>query len=335
MWIYDLNADKWYFQETTGAIPAERMSACAVGVTAPDKKSHQIFYYGGSSPTPMFGLNVDEVNKKNTFGDLYVLSLPTFKWLKLEKLDDVPLSRSRHNCHVINNRQMLIVGGGRDQSKDLQEYFRTTCRWDEISVLDMSALRWETQYTPAKTPYTVSTEVAQDSMDSSGQPGTAPSVGWATSELKELFSPSANVSGPTPDTTAPQPPKSSKATIIGAAVGGSVGVLLVAAAIIAFLWKRKRDKKIASMVEPTAGSVQQTETAAPISRQSPPPGYWDPRTRSFISTTGTWYLHAASGSPVSPQFADIHEVIGDDIGPEPVEAVEADSKPVLHELPSP
>lgn len=81
----------WYKQNTTGDIPAPRELFCLVAASAPDNSSHNMcvsccglsatltltggisYLYGGRNDTGMF----DQV---------YVLSLPQFRWTKVQCL---------------------------------------------------------------------------------------------------------------------------------------------------------------------------------------------------------------------------------------------------------
>ncbi|KAJ5082373.1 hypothetical protein N7532_011416 [Penicillium argentinense] len=60
----------WYTQTTTGDIPAPRTDFCLVTVSAPDNSSHNIYLYGGKG-------------EKDTYDQTYVLSIPSFTWIKL------------------------------------------------------------------------------------------------------------------------------------------------------------------------------------------------------------------------------------------------------------
>jgi hypothetical protein len=56
--------------------------------------------YAGRDPT--------NVNRAVYYDDIYVLSLPSFTWIKVFS-GKIP--RFGHTCHLVGGRQMLTVGG--------------------------------------------------------------------------------------------------------------------------------------------------------------------------------------------------------------------------------
>ncbi|RVD80429.1 uncharacterized protein DFL_008326 [Arthrobotrys flagrans] len=109
--IYNIASRQWFVQKATGDIPESRRLFCA-GVasgTAPGKNLnetqrrplHNIYLYGGASTSPGPG-----------FDDVYILTLPNFVWTKFWPVDDIPRHpHQRLTCNVIQNTQMLILGG--------------------------------------------------------------------------------------------------------------------------------------------------------------------------------------------------------------------------------
>ncbi|KAK6533997.1 hypothetical protein TWF281_005337 [Arthrobotrys megalospora] len=106
--IYNIASSRWYTQTATGKIPESRSLFCA-GVasgSAPGQNGAQwplqnIYLYGGASTSSGPG-----------FDDVYVLSLPSFVWTKFWPDTDIN-SRPHQSltCNVIQNSQMLILGG--------------------------------------------------------------------------------------------------------------------------------------------------------------------------------------------------------------------------------
>src|SRR5436305_13796590 len=67
-----------------------------------DLDKSNIYLYGGAG----FGSNA------TGFDDVYILSMPSFQWIKW--WPTLPNTGHPHNslsCNVINNTQMLIIGG--------------------------------------------------------------------------------------------------------------------------------------------------------------------------------------------------------------------------------
>ena len=59
-------------QKATGDIPSPRYRTCSVLVSAPDLSSFQIYVFSGVTEGDIYIL------------DLYVLTIPTFNWIKTE-----------------------------------------------------------------------------------------------------------------------------------------------------------------------------------------------------------------------------------------------------------
>lgn len=100
--LYDIQAEFWYTQNATGEIPEMRSKFCAGAVAAPDSSSYNIYIYGGKG----FGENL------TGFDDVYVLSIPSFKWIKLyPPLNTVGRPHYDLTCSIVRNGQMIVIGG--------------------------------------------------------------------------------------------------------------------------------------------------------------------------------------------------------------------------------
>ena len=64
---------RWYTQSATGDIPSERRRFCAGVTWTEDQSSYNIYLYGGLSVQTQGGPGFD---------DVYILTLPTFTWIK-------------------------------------------------------------------------------------------------------------------------------------------------------------------------------------------------------------------------------------------------------------
>lgn len=101
--IYDVGNERWYSQKATGNVPGSRRRFCAGAGTAPDSSSYNIYLYGGRG----FGNNTDG------YDDVYVLSLPSFRWFQLWP-DGVKSGERPHydlSCNVVNESIMIVMGG--------------------------------------------------------------------------------------------------------------------------------------------------------------------------------------------------------------------------------
>ncbi|KAF1839262.1 hypothetical protein BDW02DRAFT_585319 [Decorospora gaudefroyi] len=103
--IYDMASSKWYTQTATGEVPLARRQFCADVTWPDDQSSFNIYLYGGYG----FG-------EAQAFDDVYILSLPSFTWIKafpLDGSDSSPSLVGHGGCsaNAINHTQMLVIGG--------------------------------------------------------------------------------------------------------------------------------------------------------------------------------------------------------------------------------
>ncbi|KAK7966895.1 uncharacterized protein PG986_001172 [Apiospora aurea] len=230
--FWDMGTETWHSQLATGDIPSPRSRACVVAAAAPGGRSYELFMYGGYDAA---------ANKSMT--DVYVLSIPGFVWFKTDI--DIGAPRVGQACALMgkNSRQMAVVGGA---NSDLQYYpmFRDPDPWTNgINVLDLSELRWRSQYDPAAPAYEPPAMV-KDWYNA----GNQDKVGWISQDVMNLFKSDNSTSEPeTLQST------SHTGAIVGGVVGGVVAVAL--AALVFFLVRRRRSKKqweVAQQQEPTA-----------------------------------------------------------------------------------
>ena len=126
----------WYSQTATGDIPNARVDFCLVAAPAQDNSSTSIYLYGGTS-------------NGTIFDDVYVLSLPSFTWVKVFTGQD---ARWSVTCHFVPPRQMITVGGGGKSSN-----ISSDCDWEQksLAVLDLSTIGWGSVYDAAAPAYEV------------------------------------------------------------------------------------------------------------------------------------------------------------------------------------
>ena len=111
--VYDIGSQTWYEQAATGDIPPWRYAGCSVVVSAPDQSSHSIYIFGGWGNT-----------YADSDGHVFVLSIPSFRWIKVNQDSD----RRQHNhCNLIGNHTMLVVGGIKPNSQNVQPSDASGC----------------------------------------------------------------------------------------------------------------------------------------------------------------------------------------------------------------
>ncbi|KAJ5542070.1 hypothetical protein N7461_008073 [Penicillium sp. DV-2018c] len=171
--VFDVKSKKWYLQKTTGDIPPQLTEFCSVLASAEDGSSHNIYIYGGYD-----GLKYNS----NPSDDVYILSLPSFKWVRAYNGTNTH-SRSGHRCIKVYPDQMLAVGG--------QHVDSTRCLEGGIIVnFNLNTLEFEDEYDPKtwaeyKVPEVVTAEIGGGSKG--GATTTSPSS-WTNSSLAAVFS---------------------------------------------------------------------------------------------------------------------------------------------------
>src|SRR5882762_6933066 len=90
-----------YMQQTSGDIPPQLTLFCSVVAAAADNSSYNIYIYGGYD-------GID--SSHHTSDDVYVLSIPSFTWVKVYSGTSTH-GRSGHKCVKVHPDQMFVLGG--------------------------------------------------------------------------------------------------------------------------------------------------------------------------------------------------------------------------------
>ncbi|KAG4273344.1 kelch repeat protein [Fusarium proliferatum] len=220
--IFDPSSKEWYYQQTSGISPDPRVDFCSVGVQGPNN-TYDIYIYGGWNTWN---------DKTKAYGDVWVLSLPAFKWFKA---DVEGPRRGMHGCALVGKRQMLSIGGN-NWGKD--EGWKDKDPWTQgIGILDLPGLTWSSDYNAEAEDYE-SPKVVKDWYQSGDR------VEWDNRDVEKLF---ASMSSTTPrSTNGPKSgplPSNSSPTPVGAIAGGVVGgVAAIVALVGVWLWIRRRKR---------------------------------------------------------------------------------------------
>jgi len=108
------------------------------------------FIYGGYDNTDYSNINTP--SDFTVLGDIWVLSLPGFKWFQAT-VEGPP--RWVHACAVVGNRQMISVGGVSAYANAWTTNNPPVDPWAQgLGVLDLSLLSWSAQYDPTAAAYT-------------------------------------------------------------------------------------------------------------------------------------------------------------------------------------
>jgi hypothetical protein len=134
--VYDIASSQWYHQETSGdEKPQVRVNPCAVVFSAPDASSFNIYMYGGQNLLP--------VGKQTQYTDVWILTIPSFTWIKVDTSSsngNEPAARAGHAC-AARDGQIVVVGGYIGDEK--------TCENPGIYAFDASKLSWKSSFDAA------------------------------------------------------------------------------------------------------------------------------------------------------------------------------------------
>ena len=93
--------------------------------------------------------------------DVYVLALPAFRWISINDTDNFEANlfehagRKGHQCHVYEDRQMVILGG--ELQNQIQPFNASACDelYPVIKLLHTTIMEWQTQFPLANSTYAV------------------------------------------------------------------------------------------------------------------------------------------------------------------------------------
>ncbi|RDL37967.1 uncharacterized protein BP5553_05400 [Venustampulla echinocandica] len=240
--LYDIKSSKWYTQTATGNIPPNRRRFCADAAWAPDRSSYNIYLYGG------LGFGADSAG----FDDMWILSLPSFTWINYYSAPTgTGYPHHSLSCNVVNNGQMLVIGGTFPLSSDCDSPGTWGVHNADLGKVSGSA--WNV-YMPNITTYQVPPEVISV-VGGSSMGGAAlkkPATGFQNAELDVYFAQHANVANRTPTRAVSDPSGNSTTSgssirLPGSAIAGiSVGGAIFLGSIIiggCYFFRRRRNQK--------------------------------------------------------------------------------------------
>ncbi|KAJ5144048.1 Galactose oxidase/kelch beta-propeller [Penicillium bovifimosum] len=313
--VFDVKSQKWYLQKTTGDIPPQLTEFCSVLASAEDGSSHNIYIYGGYD-----GLDYNS----NPSDDVYILSLPSFQWVKAYKGTNTH-SRSGHKCIKVYPDQMLAVGG--------QHVDSTRCLEGGIIVnFNLNTLKFDDEYDP-KTwgEYEVPDAViAQIGGDSKGSATTTAPNSWTNSSLAAIFAKkyTKNIETywPYNSSSTDTSPEAHKAgggfpAWAGGLIGAIVGLLVIAVLLGLWFYRRRHRKFEAEKAKVTEeeSDRQSPEWMYGSGPASPGPGPVSTSTdRETYQTSAT--LPSTQTQPSMTQSPTVADTIVSPVTPGTVES---------------
>ncbi|KAH7170433.1 hypothetical protein EDB81DRAFT_164491 [Dactylonectria macrodidyma] len=242
--IYDILSGKSYLQNATGDVPEMRRRFCAGATWVDDQSSYNIYLYGG----------LGEAEGSSGFDDIYILSIPTFTWIKMYPATNGTGDFPHHSlsCNVVNEAQMFVHGGFFPLNNECD----SSAQWG-LHNMDMGRQNDDKSpwalYVPDKTKYVVPTDVLSvvGGKSTGGATNTIPADGFAHQDLKVLMTRKASVGvrsatrnvGVATETGNPDDNKDSglsTGAIVGIAVGGAAVAIVALAAACCLLRRRRR-----------------------------------------------------------------------------------------------
>lgn len=224
-----LDADgMWYRQPTSGFAPAPRIDFCTIITSAPDNSSHNIWIYGGWDPTTE--------SAPTYYDDTYVLSLPSFSWVKMHQGYK---PRWGHTCHRAGGNQMITVGGHNE--------FANICDWHTagVGVLDLQRGVWGSVFHASGNSNLLNYKIVDKigGTQSGNASKTTPEKGWASEEFGAIMNKIRfydNHSGTLFDEVTQGTERRPKTDVIIIVIGASTGgiVFMVCFGFLFLLYRR-------------------------------------------------------------------------------------------------
>lgn len=76
--------------------------------------------------------------------NVYVLSLPSFQWIKVYDGSNANHGRKGHRCQKVSDNQMMVVGGVKKDGS-----LANCVSGGIVRIFNLNTLEWENKYDPA------------------------------------------------------------------------------------------------------------------------------------------------------------------------------------------
>ncbi|KAF2636065.1 hypothetical protein P280DRAFT_493390 [Massarina eburnea CBS 473.64] len=268
--IFDISSSKWYTQTASGQVPEGRRQFCAGATWADDHSSYNIYLYGG------YG-----VGNQTGYDDVYILSLPSFKWIRVYPTDNNTQAYPHGGCtgSVIKRDQMIVMGGWFTESSDCDSPNSQGQHNMNLGYNGPAKSLWD-KYDPKVSNYSVPTPVI--SAIGGGPTGnatvSAPGT-WDNKDLQVYFTRVPTFSaraatrevptGTANPSSSGSPEKTNIGAIAGGAVGGLVGLIAILSLVLLCLHRRKKGVKQKERVHSSPPPAELAATPLPVELPSP------------------------------------------------------------------
>lgn len=217
-------------------------------------------------------------------GNVYVLSIPSFRWIRVTEDND---QRQRHQCHLLGGHTMLVVGGIQPGHNNMQPGDVSGCDSSSkfsqgLGIFSLNDHSWRTKYDPIGgiAAYQVHPSISQViGGDKNGSATlTMPDGGFSDQALGSLVgvsersaTPSNSTSSTTPKADASPTSAGGKKLSGGVVAGIAVGAiaLMVIIGAQAFMMLRRRQQQIPNTVSIESVTSSSAKRLGELDRTSP------------------------------------------------------------------
>ncbi|KAF5009440.1 hypothetical protein FDECE_4321 [Fusarium decemcellulare] len=327
VFVFDAKGNSWSTQTTTGEIPQNRRQFCVDVAWAPDKSSFNIYLWGGLSVQP-------PVVNATSFNDIYILTLPSFIWVKAypdhHGNATLPPEYDHYSasCNMVKHMSQLFVIGGTYTDTDACDLAYDAWSmhnfWTGTNNNDGDNETYWAIYDPDITENVVPIDVynvtggnknggaklaaPKDGFDDGNKPlqdllGRRPSIA-ERSPTRSIPS-TTSTSLPSPSPTGDSGSGPSTGAIVGIAIGGAAGL-----ALILLIWfcigrrvvRRREERRQSAMTQTqhlyNGGSMATPSMVTPHTST----GYWgaEPVSPQQMSPHHMSPHHSVSQPPLPP-----------------------------------
>ncbi|TLS31551.1 hypothetical protein PpBr36_02992 [Pyricularia pennisetigena] len=297
--VYDIANDKWYQQPANGQPPGTMARGCTVVAPAQDMSSVSIYWYGGYN-------GLDPL--KEFSDDVYLLSLPSFHWMKVYS-GKPSHARAGHKCVMPYPDQMMVIGGFTPLTGA-----RSSCvEGSVIQVFNLTSLKWLDAYDPAKyskygVPLMINAMIGGDEHGGATLKSPDP-TGWKTAELGSVFAesyPTSKIATYYPYASAPSESSTRNdgggnsggpPSFTWPLVGSLVGIVVIAIIALAIVCFRRRRRQAQGDGQVTEERDENGNKIISWMRGHPSEG----KTPTVTATEDTYFTpDMETGTPITP-----------------------------------
>lgn len=198
-------------------------------------------------------------NSEDSDGNVYVLSIPSFRWIRVTNDND---QRQRHHCHLLGGHTMLVVGGIQPVSDVMQPGDISGCESSSkfsqgLGIFSLNDHLWKTNYDPTDGVAAYQVHPSISKVIGGDQNGaatlTTPDGGFSDQALGSLLDVSGKSNATSTPTSNNAPSASASGTstagkrlgggAIAGIVIGAVVLMVVIVGVLVFVMFRRRHRQ--------------------------------------------------------------------------------------------